>query len=374
MLNINIILLIAVIAFLLCGLGVMLVIRYFPILDIPNNRSNHSVPKPRCGGIAVVITIVLSLLSLQFLNFEDNWQVKAYDYEIWVILGGFILLALVSLYDDIKGLPPFIRLFFHLIAAGAVVATIPYEARLFPEMVPFWAERGALVLLLVWFINLYNFMDGIDGITAIETITIGLGIFIITLLKFLPLAMGAYGLFIAFIMLAFLFYNWSPSKIFLGDVGSISVGFILGWLLLKMAYEGLWAGALILPLYYLVDATLTLGKRILKGHKPWEAHKEHFYQIIVQKGLSHSQACFVILKMNAILLFFAVISCYSEKIIAISLIYVLVTMNKTLRFNEPEKTYKEIKNDMIKNFKEEMEEAKTNLNQIIDKKDHNNDN
>src|SRR5581483_10922484 len=127
------------------------------------------------------------------------------------------------------------------------------------------------------FVNLFNFMDGIDGITGVETTAIGLGTAMAAALigdgdrATLALCAAAAGL-------AFLRWNWHPAKLFLGDVGSVPLGYLLAWLLLNLAIRGLWAPALILPLYYLADATLTLLGRAVRGERLWQAHRRHFYQ------------------------------------------------------------------------------------------------
>ncbi|MGD9637665.1 MAG: glycosyltransferase family 4 protein [Alphaproteobacteria bacterium] len=373
MININMLLLMGIISFIVCGIGVLLVIKKLTVLDVPNNRSSHTTPTPRGGGIAIVFTIIASFIILNLFDIDTVWKVPPHKYEIWVILGCFLMLAAVSFIDDLKGLSFAIRLFFHFAAATAAVAIIPLEAKLTPDFIPLIAERVALVFLLVWFINLYNFMDGIDGITAIETISIGAGLFGLFIINFLPLYLGAYGLFIAFAALAFLFFNWHPAKIFMGDVGSISLGFILGWLLLKTAYEGNWTAAVILPLYYLIDATSTLVLRILQRKKPWEAHKDHFYQKLHQKGFSHSEISLTILRINAVLVFFAITSCFNYKVIYMSLIYVSFMIYKSIKAGQPEKTYKEIKNDVISGIKSEFTEAKNNINIILDKNKNNKD-
>jgi UDP-N-acetylmuramyl pentapeptide phosphotransferase/UDP-N-acetylglucosamine-1-phosphate transferase len=109
-------------------------------------------------------------------------------------------------------------------------------------------------------------------------------------------------------MLGFLVWNWAPAKLFLGDVGSMPIGYLLGWLLLSAAANGAWAAALILPLYYLADATITLIKRALRGAKIWQAHREHFYQRAVQGGASHARVAIQVLACNSVLVVMALIA------------------------------------------------------------------
>jgi UDP-N-acetylmuramyl pentapeptide phosphotransferase/UDP-N-acetylglucosamine-1-phosphate transferase len=162
---------------------------------------------------------------------------------------------------------------------------LPAESPVFQGMLPDWLDFVVTVFLWVWFVNLFNFMDGIDGISGIETIAIAggvaaLGLFGDTAAMPLTLAVTAAAL-------GFLVWNWPPARIFLGDVGSVPLGYLLGWILLGLAAAGQWPAAVILPLYYLADATITLLRRLLRGEKVWRAHRDHFYQRPVRKGATH---------------------------------------------------------------------------------------
>ncbi|MEQ8194752.1 MAG: glycosyl transferase, partial [Rhodospirillales bacterium] len=143
-----------------------------------------------------------------------------------------------------------------------------------------------------------NFMDGIDGIAGVETASLGGGIVAVVLLAATDPALAWIGVTLIAGALGFLWWNWHPAKIFLGDTGSVPLGFVLGWLLLTLAAEGQWAAAFILPLYYLADATLTLFRRALRGEKFWQAHREHFYQRAAQRGLGHAHVSLAILAGN----------------------------------------------------------------------------
>jgi UDP-N-acetylmuramyl pentapeptide phosphotransferase/UDP-N-acetylglucosamine-1-phosphate transferase len=157
----------------------------------------------------------------------------------------------------------------------------------------------------VWFVNLYNFMDGIDGITGVETVCVAGGV---ALTEGFSGSVGATILPLTLVAaaLGFLRWNWHPARIFLGDVGSVPLGFLLGFLLLGLAAQGAWAPALILPLYYLVDATLTLGRRVLRGAPFWKAHREHFYQRALAPDGNHAAVTRLILIGNLILIPLAV--------------------------------------------------------------------
>jgi UDP-N-acetylmuramyl pentapeptide phosphotransferase/UDP-N-acetylglucosamine-1-phosphate transferase len=241
------------------------------ILDRPVERSSHTVPVPRGGGL-----VLIPLVLIAWLIFAAAGNAPHGTTVITIVAG---CLALLSWFDDLGGLGVGWRLAVHLVAAALGVLFLPGTGLVFQGALPPLLDHAVTVLLWVWFLNLYNFMDGIDGITGAETIAIGLGIVLVlsfaglntddASLLALVLAAGALG---------FLRWNWAPARIFLGDVGSVPLGFITGWLLLAMAARGLWASALILPLYYLADSGWTLMRRILRGERFWEAHRTHFYQ------------------------------------------------------------------------------------------------
>ncbi len=151
-------------------------------------------------------------------------------------------------------------------------------------------------------------MDGIDGIAGVETASLGLGVALVAATAGLSPVFLTFGLVLFGAALGFLWWNWHPARIFLGDVGSVPLGFLLGWLLLSLAAKGQWAAALILPLYYLADTSLTLTKRCLKGEKIWQAHREHFYQLAVKRGLSHAQVVGHVLGINVLLVVLAVMA------------------------------------------------------------------
>jgi UDP-N-acetylmuramyl pentapeptide phosphotransferase/UDP-N-acetylglucosamine-1-phosphate transferase len=249
------------------------------VLDNPNERSLHTAPIPRGGGIAVIGAIVAAWLGL--------WAAGVLPAENQVIVLGAIGLAAIGWLDDLRGLSPSWRLLAQFAAVVVGMWALPRGA-----VFQGWLSPGldivAAALLWVWFVNLFNFMDGIDGIDASEAVAIGLGLMLLVAFGVggdLDVAGPATA--IAAAALGFLVWNWAPARIFLGDVGSVPLGYVLGFLLLEQAMRGGWKAALILPLYFLADATLTLLRRLLRGERVWQAHREHFYQRAVQRGLGH---------------------------------------------------------------------------------------
>jgi len=256
------------------------------------------MPTPRGGGL-VVVSVVLVVCGVQpFLGDAPHagWSTIA----IAALLMGF------SWLDDVRGLPVSARLVAHFAAAIAGIALLPAHSLVFQGWLPIWMDRAVAVIAWVWFINLFNFMDGIDGISSTETASIGIGIAFVSLFGNLGPDTEANAL--AGAALGFLIWNWHPAKIFLGEVGSVPLGFLLGGLLLGEAARGQWAAALILPGYYLADATITLCKRAIAGEKVWQAHKRHFYQIALRGGASHATVVLWIAGANLILIALAILS------------------------------------------------------------------
>jgi len=273
------------------------------ILDRPSPRSSHRIAVPRGGGLAVVPVALCAWLMLAASGLAPPGTVA--------IVAIAAALALLSWRDDLGGLGVGPRLLGHLLAAGLGAFFLP-AAPVFQGLLPPLLDRAAAVLLWIWFLNLYNFMDGIDGITAAETIALGIGTAIV------PLIAGAGGdgapmlaLVLAAGAAGFLRWNRPPALIFLGDIGSVPLGYVMGWLLLAMAAKGFWAPALILPLYYLADATLTLALRIARGERFWQAHRQHFYQRALAPDADHGAVLWLILGGNAALLALGVLAVFS---------------------------------------------------------------
>ncbi|MEL0105587.1 MAG: glycosyltransferase family 4 protein [Rhodospirillaceae bacterium] len=280
--------------------AVLYVARRRKILAHPNERSSHAIPTPTGGGLAV---IVISIMAWHLISNNAGTP-----YHFAALIVATVGIAAMSFVDDLRSLPITIRLAVQIFAVTYVLQATPASVVYFGGFLPpVWDLLFAGILWL-WFINLFNFMDGIDGIAGVETISIGCGISGVVLLAGLSPALGWLSLIFISATIGFLWWNWHPAKIFLGDVGSIPLGFIFGWLLLMLAAEGQWPAAVILSLYYLTDATLTLLSRALRGQKIWQAHKKHFYQRAVQRGLSHAHVSTVVLIGNAGLIFCAMFS------------------------------------------------------------------
>ncbi|KVE27452.1 glycosyl transferase [Burkholderia vietnamiensis] len=239
--------------------------------DIPNDRSLHTRPTPRVGGWGVV-PVALTML----------WLAVPGVGGIVVAAAG---LALLSQIDDRRGLPARVRFVGHVAAVGLVLVS-------YPAGLPWWA-LAATGFLMVWLVNLYNFMDGIDGLAGGMTL-FGFGGYALAAMigpQHSPqLAVGA--ACIAGAAAGFLLFNFHPARIFLGDAGSITLGFVAGAFGFWGWRSGAWPIWLSAQLFspFIADASLTLLRRLLRGDKFWQAHREHYYQRMVRMGLSHARA------------------------------------------------------------------------------------
>lgn len=258
----------------------------FYILDHPNERSLHTRPTPRTGGVAIFIGFVVGAGIVV-------WLYPSYRYLSWVLAGG-LLVAVVSFLDDRWRLSPVVRFVFHLSGAGLVMAAgVTPEALSMPGWAWNWPQPLAIMLSLlfvVWMINLYNFMDGIDGLAGGMAV-IGFGTLAVFGWMSGQFVYCIMNLLIASAAAGFLLFNFPPARIFMGDVGSAVLGLFAGAFSLwgiKAGFLPPWAALLVFS-PFIIDATATLIRRLLAGERVWEAHKTHYYQRLVQFGWSHKK-------------------------------------------------------------------------------------
>lgn len=309
-----------IIALLLSVVGTRAVLSWLErrqILDHPNERSSHTRPTPRGGGLAVT-TAVLVAWGLATAQGGDatGWR--------WLALAAAAALMASSWLDDRVNLPAAPRFAAHVLAVAVLLAVLPADGLVFQGWLPFWLDRLVAGLGWLWFINLYNFMDGIDGMTGVETVSLGVGVALTAAVAggmagIVPLALAC-----AAAGLGFLVWNWHPARIFLGDVGSVPLGLLLGGLLVQLAVAGQLAAALILPLYYLADASITLGRRVLRGEKVWQAHRQHFYQRAVRGGKTHAQVSLLVVLGNLGLVVCAILAAEGAPWVGVGLAVVVV--------------------------------------------------
>jgi UDP-N-acetylmuramyl pentapeptide phosphotransferase/UDP-N-acetylglucosamine-1-phosphate transferase len=265
------------------------------ILDQPNARSSHTVPVPRGGGWGVLSVLIAGMLITAF---------KQHSFVLHSeLMLGVVILAFVSWRDDHKGVSPVKRLGVHLLAAFLGSLCFAHDQTLFGTILPFWLDRAIMIIGWALFMNFYNFMDGIDGITGVETIALAGGsCLVMTLTGLNDPFLSVLTSLLTGVCLGFLALNWHPAKIFLGDVGSVPLGYLTGFALLTLAINGYPAPALILPAYYLADSGVTLIKRALKREKIWQAHRQHFYQRATLALKRHDKVVYAIIIANITLI------------------------------------------------------------------------
>jgi Fuc2NAc and GlcNAc transferase len=246
------------------------------LLDVPNSRSSHTTATPRGGGVAIVLTTIVALVILGWTGWLA-WR------SVWSLCGAGGIVALVGLADDRAQVAPRWRLLGHFAAALAAIAImggVPPLASGGITLNTGWLGWAIISLYVVWMLNLTNFMDGIDGIASVETITVCVGAAFISVVVFPDARLWLAPVVLASATLGFLVWNWPPAKIFMGDVGS---GF-LGLMLAVLALEAGWAAPrlfwswVILFGVFVVDATVTLIRRVARGERFYEAHRSHAYQ------------------------------------------------------------------------------------------------
>ena len=259
------------------------------ILDIPNLRSSHTQPTPRGGGVAIVTAWYFGLFCLDYFGLIEPGL-------FFALISG-VLLAFVSLLDDIFTIKPWIRILFQLLTVFSGLYFIGGLKIIYLNDLTFAVPiifNIVVVLGAIWFINLYNFMDGIDGYASVEALAIAAGMFLII--------GDPIFLILIFSVFGFLIWNWPKAKIFMGDIGSTQLGYILVILgiYFNNNHEFNIFGWLILTSLFWFDATLTLYRRWNNKEKLNMAHKKHAYQRIVQFGFTHQRTIIISIFVNLI--------------------------------------------------------------------------
>ena len=269
----------------------------FEVMDIPGARSSHQIPTPRGGGLAIVIALSMLLL-WSGINGDMLWR------EVWALILPGAAVAAIGFIDDHRPLPSSLRLLVHSGAALLALALVPKLPSI--ALGTLTLEAAALLfpltaLALVWLLNLYNFMDGIDGIAGGEALSVLAGAGCILYLSG-DVTWWPRLLWIAAPIAGFLIWNWQPAKIFLGDVGSAYLGLTLGIVALLTSATStltLWSWIILLGVF-IVDATWTLLVRMLSGQRWHQPHRSHAYQVLSRKTGSHAKVSFTVVLINLI--------------------------------------------------------------------------
>lgn len=298
------------------------------IMDIPNERSSHSYPIPRGGGVAIVLSWHAGIFILFILNMMDS--------NLYYALLSGVLLAIISLIDDMISLKPAIRLAVQLISVliafyflWSINPVLFFNTELVPKLIIYLI----LIVGMVWFINLFNFLDGIDGYASIEAISMALAFFIFTGQSFNLLLIAS--------VMGFLIWNWPKAKIFMGDVGSTQLGFIIIVLAIYFHIENQFhiLSWLVISAPFWFDATITLFRRWRNKEALSQAHRKHVYQRLVQSGFSHLEVDLCLIVLNVILFVLVAISLKYSVLQLPLLFLVSVLMYLTVLYTDKKKPF-----------------------------------
>ncbi len=255
------------------------------VIDIPNERSSHAIPTPRGGGLAIIISFLLASLALLFFRPIESFP----GFFFW---SGLILVAITSLLDDHLNLPVYIRFGLHL-AAATMVSLENGGFGNFPLPEPYNFELGFFnyPLTIFWILavlNIYNFLDGIDGYAAVQGLVASIGLALLY-----PAGVSFdLAIILAAAIAGFLLFNWHPARIFMGDIGSTSLGFIFATLPFYIDQVpvnlAIFSSGIFLW-FFLADGAFTIVRRLLNKEKIWVAHRSHIYQRLVIQGHSHAK-------------------------------------------------------------------------------------
>src|SRR5450631_4129491 len=265
----------------------------------PNARSSHRIPTPQGAGIAVIAATLAVAGAIAYTTRNSNIP--------FAIFAASLFMAIVGFADDVKSIPVPPRLLLQAVAVGAILFAAPSDIGIVPAC-PLWIERGLLLLAGVWFVNLVNFMDGLDWMTVVEVVPITCALVLLGGLGDLFPSTTVIAAALGGAIVGFAPFNRPVAKVFLGDVGSLPIGLLLGWCLLELAFRQHVIAALLLPLYYLADATMTLLRRMIRREPFWTAHRSHFYQRATDNGFTVPQVVGEVLALNLILAALAIAS------------------------------------------------------------------
>jgi len=293
----------------LTSLGLTEALRHYAlkqgVIDTPNNRSSHTTPTPRGGGLSFVIIFLAAFSFAYFFNISDFTPQPG---PFWAIFCCGLLVAGIGFWDDHTHIRVRWRLLAHSIAALTGLFLLGLPEIPLPGLT---TDLGLLgyplgIIALAWLLNLFNFMDGIDGIAGTEALSVGIGAILI--MQFASAGDNAAPIFWLSILMAgvagFLTWNWPPAKIFMGDAGSGFLGLMLGLFAIWSSNLGtsIWSWIILLALF-ITDTTITLLHRMLSGERWFEAHCSHLYQQLSRKWGNHHSVTIALLSINMIWLF-----------------------------------------------------------------------
>ena len=264
----------------------------------PNARSSHTIPTPQGGGIAVIAAFIIVAVAGILATGTAS---AAAAPGIATVFAATAAIAVLGAIDDIRPIGVAPRLLMQFLVIAVVIAALPADFQMTPFL-PWWLERVMLILAGLWFVNLTNFMDGLDWMTVAEFAPLTAGLVLLGSLGALPSYAIVCALALLGALIGFAPFNRPVARLFLGDVGSLPLGLVAGWLLALLANGGHLAAAILLPLYYLMDATITLFRRLARGERVWQAHRTHFYQRATDNGFTVMQVVAHVFAVNIALI------------------------------------------------------------------------
>lgn len=297
----------------------------------PNARSSHRIPTPQGAGIAVIAATLVAAIAVMAFTGTSAMKIPA------IVFGATLLIAAVGFADDVHSIPVLPRLLLQAACVAAIVFTAPESLRIV-DAAPLWVERGLVLLAGLWFVNLVNFMDGLDLMTAAEAIPISAAIALLGWLGEVPAPATIVAAALCGALLGFTPFNRPVAKIFLGDVGSLPIGLLLGWCLLQLAWHQQLAACVLLPLYYLTDATVTLARRMVRREPFWAAHRSHYYQRATDNGFTVWQVVSEVFALNIVLAALAIASTRLQSPVVVILLVAagaLAVVLTLYRFSRP---------------------------------------
>jgi UDP-N-acetylmuramyl pentapeptide phosphotransferase/UDP-N-acetylglucosamine-1-phosphate transferase len=289
----------------------------------PNARSSHRIPTPQGAGIAVIAaTLLVATVSAGTVDLNPPL----------ILFGATVFIALVGAVDDIRPIPVLPRLLLQGAAVAAIVYSAPDDLRIAPAL-PLAVEHAVVLVAGIWFVNLVNFMDGLDLMTTAEVVPVTASMVLLAWLGEFPPLPALIAAALCGAMLGFAPANKPVAKVFLGDVGSLPIGLLLGWCLLQLAWEHHLIAALLLPLYYLADATLTLLWRMARREPFWAAHRSHFYQRATDNGFTVRQVVTEVFALNIVLAALAIVSVMASASIGMLALLIGIAAVATVLFH-----------------------------------------
>jgi UDP-N-acetylmuramyl pentapeptide phosphotransferase/UDP-N-acetylglucosamine-1-phosphate transferase len=319
------------------GLAALLIVLLGPLLvryalARPTPRGLHETPTPQGGGVAIMIAVVAVCACAAAIVGLPAGEAGALATALAAATG----LAILGAIDDIRPLPAAPRFLAQFALVGLVVAMLPTE-RLFPGILPAPAQIAVTLLAGVWFVNLVNFMDGMDWMTVVEMAPLALFLTVCAFLGAVPAHVGLIAAALLGGALGFAPFNAPVARLFLGDVGSLSIGLLAGYGLAMLALSGHLAAAIIAPMYYLADSGWTLLARLARGEKLWLPHRQHFYQRARLAGMPVGQVLGRVGALNGALVALALLAVrldaprWSAAALALALAATMATLRRLAR-------------------------------------------